>query len=72
MHANSNICVRTSHTSSEGIGTTDDISVSTGYNQSENDTNSKGSTGTENGPPNSLLSRNYFFKNDMMKDTIWL
>ena len=43
-------CVGTSHTGSEGIETTDDNSVSTSYNQSENDTSSKG-TPTENGLP---------------------
>ena len=45
-----NNCVSTSHTGSEGTETTDDNSVSTSYNQSENDTSSKG-TETENGPP---------------------
>ena len=56
-----NNCVSTSHTGSEGTETTDDNSVSTSYNQSENDTSSKG-TGTENGTPKLTVEQQLLFQ----------
>ena len=56
-----NNCAGTSHTGSEGTETTDDNSVSTSYNQSENDTSTKG-TETENGPPKFTVEQELLFQ----------
>ena len=60
IDADSNNRVSTSLTSSKGTETTDDNSVSTNYNQSENDTSSKG-TGTENGSPKFTVEQELLF-----------